>query len=123
MVGSVFYDLFAARNVVLEPGSTRLVETDFSFCFFNKYVAKIYNRSNVFLKSVLVGGGIIDPGFRGNVRATLHSFSANRVKFNKGYRIAQMLFQEKEPPSLIEVEIFDNFVTERNTKGFGSTRV
>ena len=34
-----------------------------------------------------------------------------------------MLFQEKEPPSLIEVEIFDNFVTERNTKGFGLTRV
>ena len=90
MVGSVFYDLFAARNVVLEHSSTRSVETDISFCFFNKYMAKIYNRSNVFLKSVLVGGGIIDSGFRGNVKAALHSFSANRVKFNKGYRIAQM---------------------------------
>lgn len=88
MVGSAFYDLFAATNVVLGPGSTRLVETDISFCFSNKYVAKIYNRSNVFLKSVF--GGITDPGFCGNVRATIHNFSANRVKFNKGYRIAQM---------------------------------
>ena len=35
-VGSACYDLFVARNVVLEPGSTRSVETDIGFCFSNK---------------------------------------------------------------------------------------
>ena len=95
MGGSAFYDLFAARNVVLEPGSRRSVETDISFCFSNKYMAKIYNRSNVFLKSVLVVGEIIDSGFRGNVRAALHNVSANRVKFNKGYGLLRCYLKRK----------------------------
>ena len=89
-VGSTCYDLFAARNVVLEPASTRSVETDIGFCFYNKYVAKIYPWLSVSLKSVLVGGGILDSDFRGNVRVILHNFSANRVEFNTGDRIAQV---------------------------------
>ena len=77
-VGSACYDLFAAINVVLEPGSTRSVETDIGFCFSNTYVAKIYPRSSVSLKPVQVGGGFIDCDFSGNVTVTLHHISANR---------------------------------------------
>ena len=36
--------------------------------------------------------------------------------------IAQVLFQ-KMSPRLVEVEGFNDFVTERNTKGFGSTGI
>ena len=91
---------------------------------FEKYVGKIYPRSSLFLKSVL-GGGIIDSNYRGKVRVILHNFSNKRVEFNTGDRIAQILFGIKEPPKrkCIELSSFDDFVTERNNKGFGSTGV
>ena len=122
-VGSAYYDLFGARNIVLEPGSTRSVEIEIDFFFSNKYVSNIHPRSRVSLRSILVGGGIIDSDFRGNVRVILHNFSTNRLEFSTGDRIAQVLLQNKESSRLIEVEIFDNFVTDRNTKGFGSTGI
>ena len=91
---------------------------------FEKYVGKIYPRLSLFLKSVL-GGGIIDSNYRGNVRVILHNFSNKRVEFNTGDRIAQILFGIKEPPKrkCIEFSSFYDFVTERNNKGFGSTGV
>lgn len=73
--GSAAYDLFVGKNVVLEAGTTRSVETDTGFCFSKKYVAKFYLRSSVSLWSILLGGGIIDSDYRGNIRIILHNFS------------------------------------------------
>ena len=115
--------MFASRYVVLEPGSTRSVETDIGFCFSNKCVGKIYPRSGISLQSVLVDGGMINSDYRGNVRVILHNFSQKRVEFNTGDRIAQILFQKKESPDFIEGTDFDNFPTKRGTSGFGSTGI
>ena len=35
-IGSAFNNFFAAKTVVLESNSTRLVETDIGFCFSKK---------------------------------------------------------------------------------------
>ena len=100
-IGSACYDLFAVRCVFLEPGATRLVETDIGFCFPNKYVSKIYPSSSVSLKSVFLGGRIVDSDYSGNVRVILHNFSKNRVEFDTGDRIAQILFQKKKSPKFV----------------------
>ena len=78
-IGSACYDLFAAKCAVLEPGATRFVETDIGFCFSEKYVAKIYPRSSMSLKSIFLGGGILDSDYRGNVRVIIHNLSSNRI--------------------------------------------
>ena len=57
--GSACYDLFAAKSVVLEPNATRSVETDLVFCFPKNYVAKIFPRSSLSLRSIHVGGRIV----------------------------------------------------------------
>ena len=88
--------------MVLEPGSTRSVETDIGFRFSNKYVGKIYPRSSISQQSVLVGGTVIDSDYRGNLRVILHNFSKKRVYFNTGDRIAQILFQKKESPNFMK---------------------
>ena len=120
-ISAACYDLFAATCVVLESGATRSVEIDIDFCFSEKYVAKIYPRSSVSLKSVFLGGGIIDSDYSGNVRVILNNLSQNRLESKTGDRIAQVLFQKKkESPKFIEVANFDDFTNERDTKGFGS---
>ena len=121
--GSAAYDLLGGKSVVLESGSTRSVETYSGFCFSKKHVAKIYLRLSFSLRSILLGCGIIDSDYRGNVRIISHNFSQNRIEFNVRDRIGQVLFKKKESPRLVEVENFNDFVTERDTKGFGSTGI
>ena len=119
--GSACCDLFAARCVVLEPNTTRSVETDLGFCFSKKYVAKIYTGSSLPLRSIHLGGGIVDSDYRENVRVILTNLSDRRVKFNAGDRIAQVLFENKEKVDFFEVSSFDDCFTERGTGGLGST--
>ena len=94
-IGSACYDLFAAKCTVLEPGATRSVETDIGFCFSEKYVAKIYPRSSISLKSILIGGRILDSDYRRSVRVILHNLSNNKTEINVGDCVAQILFQKK----------------------------
>ena len=108
-IGSACYNLFAAKTVLLEPNAMRSLETDIGFCFSKKYVAKIYPRSSLSLRSVFAGGGMIYSDFRGNIHVILSSFSSSRVEINIGDRIGQVLFQRKEEPNFVEVFSFDDF--------------
>lgn len=83
-IGSACYDLFAAKSVVLEPNTAISVKTDLGFCFSKKYVAKIFPRSSLSLRSIHVGGGIVDADCTVNMRVTLTNRSNNRVEFNTG---------------------------------------
>ena len=69
----------------------------------------------------MVGEGIIDSDYRGNVKVILNNFSDKRVEFNIGDRIVQILFQKKKYTQFIEVSSFDNFSTKRGDKRFGFT--
>ena len=123
--GSTCYDLFAARCVALEPGATRSRETFIGFCFSNKYVAKIYSRSSVSLTSDFLGGGLVDSNYRGNVRVIVHNLSKNRVDFNTGDRIAQVLSQKKifqvllNSSKFIKVANFNNYIKIEILKDLG----
>ena len=82
-IGSACYDLFVARCIVLDPGATRSVETDIGFCFSDKYLAKIYPCPSVSLKSVFLGGGIVDSNYRRNLRVILHNLPKKTKKKKK----------------------------------------
>ena len=94
-IGSACYDFFAAKSVVLELNATRLVQTAVGFCFPEMYVAKIFPRSSLSLRSIHLGEGIVDAGYRGNISVILTSLSNSRDEFNVGDRITQVLFQKK----------------------------
>ena len=91
-IGSMCYGSFVAESVVLEPNVTRSVETDLGFYFPKEYVAKTFPRSNLSLWSTHVGGGIVDADYRGNICIILTNLSNNRVEFNAGDMIAEVLF-------------------------------
>ena len=93
--------MFAAKVVVLEPNLTKSVETDIGFCFLKKYVANIYSRSSLSLRSIHIGGGIIDPDFRGNIGVIMSNFSSNRLEVNVVDRISQVLFQKKKRTQIL----------------------
>ena len=119
--GSACYDLFAARCVVLEPKSTRSVETDLEFSFSKKYNARIYPRSRLSLIPIHIGGGTIDSDYRGNVRGIMTNSSEKRIEFETGDSIAQIDFVNKEDVEFEEVSFNEFNKTSRGNREFGST--
>ena len=63
-------------------------------------------------------GGVIDSGFRGEVKVILKNLSNEYFKVDKNMRIAQMLFQKIEQFPIEIVEELDE--TDRGF-GFGSS--
>ena len=79
--GSAVYNLFSARNLVIEPSSMPCVETDKGFSFLKKYFAKIHPRSGLSSRSI------------DNVEVVLHNLCNKQVEFYVGNRITQVVFQ------------------------------
>ena len=120
-IGSACYNLFAARCVTLEPNATRSVETDLGFCFSKKYMARIYPRSSLSLKPILIGGGVVDSDYRRNVCVIMTNLSDRAIEFETGDTIILVLFIKKEDVEFQEVSIFDDFQKDKGSKGFGSS--
>jgi dUTP pyrophosphatase len=66
-------------------------------------------------------GGLIDPGYRGEVRVILYNADPVRhFPVNVGDRIAQLVITAAFTDAVQEVDEF-TVLTDRGEKGFGST--
>ena len=71
------------------------------------------------LKGIVLGGGVIDSDFRGNMSVILKNTSSKAVEIEAGGRIAQVFFLRKEDVKFDEIKELDH--TERGVGDFGST--
>lgn len=71
------------------------------------------------LKGVVLGGGVVDLDFRGNIAELLTNTSDRIVEIEVGDRIAQVFFLKIEYVKCEEVDELN--CTERSEKGFVST--
>ena len=118
--GDAGFDLFAASDVVVEPGTRVLVGVGIAMEIPDGHVGLVWDKSglsnNHGLKTL---GGVIDAGYRGEVKIGLINLGAESYKIGAGYKIAQMLIQKVERVEIREVaELSD---TARGDGGFGST--
>jgi len=81
--------------------------------------AQIRPRSSVSLKGINTPIGTIDLDYRGEVKVCLQNITPKVVDFNKGDKIAQMVFLTYDTPIVqLKTELT---TTERGEGGFGST--
>ena len=114
------WDLYVPHDFLLPHETRALVPTDISMAIPTGYVGLIWDRSGVAVKKGIHRfAGVIDSGYRGEVKVCLWNSSEWDVHFRKGERIAQILFQAIPECDLIEVEELDT--TERGEGGFGSS--
>jgi dUTP pyrophosphatase len=132
------YDLRAAEDVSLLPGTPTLVKTGIRIALPSGYAGLVLPRSGLALKhgvTVLNAPGLIDPGYRGEVGVILYLFLTARhlhqqlkdsfFDIERGDRIAQLLivrtadvnFRHYTPRGFEPVTP----LTERGEGGFGST--
>ncbi len=119
-------DLYAAVNepVMLKPGERKLVPTGFKMSMPEGYEAQVRPRSGLALKSgvsVLNTPGTIDADYRGEVGVILVNLGQADFTVNRNDRIAQMIINKVEQPTVEEVADLDD--TKRGSGGFGHTGV
>ena len=121
--GDAGADLTITEACVLAPGERRLVGTGVRVAIPAGHVGLITPRSGLAAKhcvTVLNAPGIIDAGYRGEIKVILHNTSTSRVNFRCGDRIAQLVITPVETPRIRKVVNFTD-TTERGGNGFGST--
>lgn len=118
--GDIGYDLYASKEVMLAPGERVQVGTGLRFEIPEGYAAFIWDKSglshNHGLKTL---GGVIDAGYRGEVKVGMINLSDVPYTIEKCHKVAQMIIQRKEEVTIVEE--FELTDTLRGEGGFGST--
>jgi len=116
--GSAGFDIYALKDIVLEPGTTTIVPTGVAFEIPPEYYVRIEDRSGMAIKGIHKVAGIIDSDYRGEVGIVLHNSNKEPYKIEKHNRIAQGILTPVNQANFVESELSD---TERGTGGFHST--
>ncbi|MDH5744756.1 MAG: dUTP diphosphatase, partial [Candidatus Aminicenantes bacterium] len=118
-LGDAGLDLFSADDVVLEKGQVLDVPTGIKVAIPEGYVGLVWDKSGLSLRGVHRLAGVIDSGYRGEVKVVLVNLSDEPFVISKGMKIAQLLIQPVTTVKVVEVE--DLGGTPRGEGGFGST--
>jgi dUTP pyrophosphatase len=116
-------DLFSVESVVVPPGERRDVGTGLAVEIPAGFAGFVQPRSGLAFKHgiMLVNSpGLIDAGYRGEVRICLHNLGTEPFVVQPGERIAQLVVQRIEEPDFIAVAEGLSQST-RGGSGFGST--
>jgi dUTP pyrophosphatase len=117
--GDAGLDLFSSVDFVLEKGQVEAIPSGVKVAIPDGYVGLIWDKSGVSLKGVHRLAGVIDSGYRGEVKVVMINLSDKPFAIDKGMKIAQMLVQPIIMVCVVEAEDLEN--TSRGEGGFGST--
>jgi len=92
------YDLRAAGDTGLACGTCTLVPTLEWVELPGDLAGTLRCRSSFGRRGVLLGGGFVDPGFRGQLTLCLSNLGPEMVSIRKNDRIAQMVLHEVRNP-------------------------
>jgi len=120
--GDAGLDLRAAEGARLEPGERRLVPTGLAVAIPPGHAGLVLPRSGLAMQNgvtVLNAPGLIDSGYRGELKVLLINHGAEPADLARGERIAQLVVQPVAEVKLVEVDRLPE--SERGAGGFGST--
>ncbi len=112
----------SVETVTLLPGERKDVGTGLALAIPPGYAGFVQPRSGLALKHgimVVNSPGLIDAGYRGEVRVLLYNSGAEPVAIRVGERIAQLVVQAVEEPDFVAVTELPETV--RGEGGFGSS--
>lgn len=114
------FDLYVSQDTILPREEPVLVPTGIAMGIPEGYCAKVYGRSSMHKKGVIVQTGIIDSDYRGEIKVQAVNFChALPILVKAGERVGQFKIERVK---LTEIEETDTLrETARGAAGFGST--
>ncbi len=118
--GDAGLDLYSNIDIEIKSSERVIIPTGIAMELPDGYVGLIWDKSSLGIKEILKTlGGVVDSGYRGEVKVGIINLSKKDFQISKGQKIAQMIIQKKENVKVEEVENLSE--SERNEKGFGSS--
>jgi len=117
--GDAGLDIFSSVDCVLEAGEVKPVPTGIRMAVPDGYVGLVWDKSGISLRGVHRLAGVIDSGYRGEVRVVMVNLGNEAFVIEKGMKIAQLLVQPVTEVKVVEAEELET--TSRGEEGFGST--
>lgn len=118
--GDAGLDLRSSVDTVIRPNETQGVPTGIKMAIPHGYVGLVWDKSGYAAKnSIKTMAGVIDSGYRGEIKIVMKNLGNEDFKITKDMKIAQILFQPVVQANIIEKETLDE--TARGEGGFGST--
>lgn len=117
--GDLAADLHAVSEWNIEPGETVAIPTGIALGLPAGFGALVEDRSGMALRGLTTLAGVIDPGYRGEIKVVLTNLASTAQKVFAGDRIAQLRVVQKIDAEFELVEELDE--TARSASGFGST--
>jgi dUTP pyrophosphatase len=120
--GDAGSDLYSVEEVVIPPGERRGVGTGIALAIPPGYGGFVQPRSGLAFKHGIMltnSPGLIDAGYRGELRVSMYNSGAEPFTVGIGERIAQLVVQRVEEPGFLPVEVLGD--TSRGEGGFGSS--
>lgn len=120
--GAAGYDLYGIEEVTIPPGGRCLIKTGLAMIIPEGLYGRIASRSSLALaKGLLVGAGVIDSDYRGEIGVLLFNQGKEDVIIRIGDRIMQIIFEKIVVPRVEEATELPQ--TNRGDVGFGSTGI
>jgi dUTP pyrophosphatase len=119
--GDLAADLYSAEALQIVPGATVAVSTGVALEFPSTHGALVEDRSGLAVKGVTTLAGVIDPGYRGEIRVVVTNLGVAAVDIKVGDRIAQLRIVQRIQADFEEV--MELGLAARGVNGFGSTGV
>lgn len=112
-------DLRTPADFTVPPYGSAVVDTGVHVELPHGTVGMIKSKSGLNVKHSIVSEGVIDEGYTGSIVCKLYNHSGERVAFQRGDKIAQLVVL---PVRYVDFERVDELgETERGSNGFGST--
>jgi dUTP pyrophosphatase len=117
------YDIYAAESVTIAPRGHAVVPTGMAVeCTSPKgerMGALLRDKSSMAARRLTVTGGVIDAGYRGEIRVLMENLGDAPAVIHAGDKIANLI---PYPVLTGEVEVVDDLSeSSRKAKGFGSS--
>lgn len=117
------FDIYTPYDFVLRPvnlvGYTNVIETRIAIEVPDGKFSLIKERSSLALRGMVITAGVIDWGYRGEIKVICHNVSDTPIYFSAGAKIAQLIVLPYFGNVAEEVESVSR--TLRGEGGFGSS--
>ncbi len=123
--GDAGFDLPCSEQTIIEPNTLVAIPTGLHLAIPTGWVGLVRDRSSIALKGGVTSAGVIDAGYRGEVKVVMHNLGKDALQFMPGDRIAQcILLPHFSGDSVQEAKSLDDLgSTARGHGGFGSTGI
>lgn len=112
-------DILTPRNFMLPARSSAIIRTGVHVELPPETVGMLKSKSGLNIFHDIVGEGVIDEGFDGEIVVKLYNLGDSPYRFMRGDKIIQLVLLKTSYPSIAQVEEIRG--GERGSAGYGST--